>query len=71
MAADVNVTPTWKLARVATSGGSTGMFDVNRTKTSDLIVSIGPTFGGVPSDQLNEAHFLAKQQSNLFTTIAH
>jgi hypothetical protein len=67
IAADANLTPTWKLIRVSTSGGSTGMFDVNRTSTNDVIVSIGPAFGGVPSDDLKEEHFLAKQQSNFFS----
>lgn len=67
LAADANVTPTWKLIRTSTSGGGTGMFDVNRSSTNDIIVSIGPTFGGVPSDALKEEHFLAKEQSNLFS----
>lgn len=64
---DANITPTLKLARVATSGGSAGFFDVNRSTTNDIIVSIGPSFGGVPSEALSETHFLAKQQSNLYS----
>lgn len=64
---DGNITPTWKLIRVAATGGSAGMFDANRSSTHDIIVSIGPSFGGVPSDALNQTHFLARQQSNLFS----
>jgi hypothetical protein len=67
---DGNVSPTWKLIRVTTSGGSTGMFDANRSNTNDIIVSIGPTFGGVPSEALDQTHFLAKQQSNLFSVFS-
>jgi hypothetical protein len=64
---DGNITPSWKLVRVATSGGSNGMFDASRSKTNDIIVSIGPSFGGVPSVELDQTHFLARQQSNLFS----
>jgi hypothetical protein len=64
---DGNITPTWNLVRVATSGGSNGMFDANRSKTNDIIVSIGPSLGGVPSPELDQTHFLARQQSNLFS----
>jgi len=64
---DGNISPIWKLVRVETSGGSTGMFDANRSKTNDIIVSIGPSFGGVPSEELNQTHYLARQQSNLFS----
>lgn len=64
---DGNITPTWKLVRVATSAGSSGLFDANRSDTHDIIVSIGPSFGGVPSAELNETHYLARQQSNLFS----
>jgi hypothetical protein len=64
---DGNISPTWKLLRVTAGGGAPGMFDANRSNTHDVIVSIGPSFGGVPSDALDQAHFLAKQQSNLFS----
>ena len=64
---DGNISPTWKLVRVAAGGGSSGMFDANRSRTHDIIVSIGPSFGGVPSDELNQTHYLARQQSNLFS----
>lgn len=64
---DGNITPTWKLVRVATSGSGNGMFDASRSNTHDIIVSIGPSFGGVPSAELSQTHFLARQQSNLFS----
>jgi hypothetical protein len=67
---DGNVSPTWKLVRVATSGGSTGTFDANRSSTNDIIVSIGPSYGGVPSEELDKTHFLARQQSNLFSVFS-
>lgn len=64
---DGNVTPAWKLVRIATGGGQPGMFDANRSKTNDIIVSIGPSYGGVPSLALDQTHYLARQQSNLFS----
>lgn len=67
---DANVTPSWKLARIATNNGALGLFDVNRTTTNDLIVTIGPAYGGVPSASLSEAHFLAKQQSNVLVAVS-
>lgn len=67
---DGNISPTWKLVRVTTSGGGVGMFDANRSDTHDVIVSIGPSYGGVPSEELNQTHFLARQQSNLFSTFS-
>ena len=70
VSADANISPTWKLVRVATSGGGTGMFDANRSSTNDIIVSIGPTFGGVPTEELEQTHFLARQQSNLFSVFS-
>lgn len=67
---DGNVSPTWKLIRVAAAGGAPGMFDANRSSTNDIIVSIGPSFGGVPSEELAKTHFLARQQSNLFSVFS-
>jgi hypothetical protein len=63
-----NLTPSLKLVRF-TGGTSTpvGLFAAERSHTSDLIVSLGPTFGGVPSRELDETHFLARQQSSLLT----
>ena len=37
-----NVTPTWKLVRVSANSGSTPFFSTGRTRTHDLIVTIGP-----------------------------
>jgi hypothetical protein len=37
-----NVTPTWKLVRVSANTGSSPLFGLNRTRTHDLIITIGP-----------------------------
>ena len=37
-----NVTPTWKLLRVSASSGSAPLFGMGRTRTHDLIITIGP-----------------------------
>ena len=37
-----NVTPTWKLVRVSSSTGSTPLFGTGRTRTHDVIITIGP-----------------------------
>jgi hypothetical protein len=37
-----NVTPTWKLVRVSANTGSTPLFSMGRTRTHDLIITIGP-----------------------------
>ena len=37
-----NVTPTWKLLRVSASTGSAPLFGMGRTRTHDLIITIGP-----------------------------
>jgi hypothetical protein len=37
-----NVTPTWKLLRVSANTGSTPLFGMGRTRTHDLIITIGP-----------------------------
>ncbi|GLH77124.1 hypothetical protein SSBR45G_20320 [Bradyrhizobium sp. SSBR45G] len=65
---DGNISPTWKLIRVGAGGSSPGMLDGARSNTNDIIVSIGPTFGGEPSEELDKTHFLARQQSNLFSS---
>jgi hypothetical protein len=44
---DGNISPTWKLVRVATSGGSTGMFDANRSDTHDIRQPDDSHLGGV------------------------
>jgi hypothetical protein len=37
-----NVTPTWKLLRVSANTGNLPFFSVGRTRTHDLIITIGP-----------------------------
>jgi hypothetical protein len=37
-----NVTPTWKLVRVSANAGATPLVNVGRTRTHDLIITIGP-----------------------------
>ena len=37
-----NVTPTWKLVKVSANSGSAPFFGVGRTRTHDLIITIGP-----------------------------
>jgi hypothetical protein len=37
-----NVTPTWKLVRFSANTGNSPMFAANRTRTHDLIITIGP-----------------------------
>ena len=37
-----NVTPTWKLLRVSANTGSSPLFGTGRTRTHDLIITIGP-----------------------------
>jgi hypothetical protein len=36
-----NVTPTWKLVRISANSGSTPLFNTGRTRTHDLIITIG------------------------------
>ena len=37
-----NVTPTWKLLRVSANTGSSPLFALGRTRTHDVIITIGP-----------------------------
>ena len=37
-----NATPTWKLVRVSANTGSTPFFAIGRTRTHDVIITIGP-----------------------------
>ena len=37
-----NITPTWKLVRVSANTGSSPLFAAGRTRTHDLIITIGP-----------------------------
>lgn len=38
-----NVTPTWKLVRVTANNGNSPLFAAGRTRTHDLIITIGPS----------------------------
>jgi hypothetical protein len=49
-----NVTPTWKLVKVSNSGSSP-FFNTGRTRTHDLIITIGP-----PNQQTNNSHLAAQ-----------
>jgi hypothetical protein len=53
-----NVTPTWKLVRVSANAGSSPFFSTGRTRTHDLIITIGPQ-----NTQTNNSH-LALQVGN-------
>ncbi len=50
-----NVTPTWKLVRVSANTSSTPLFAIGRTRTHDVIITIGP-----PGQQTANTH-LASQ----------
>jgi hypothetical protein len=47
-----NVTPTWKLLRVSANTGSAPLFGLGRTRTHDLIVTIGPPTPATASTHL-------------------
>jgi hypothetical protein len=53
-----SVTPTWKLVRVSANSGASPFFNVGRTRTHDLIITIGG-----PSQQTANTH-LASQIGN-------
>jgi hypothetical protein len=38
-----NITPTWKLVRVSANTGNSPLFGAGRTRTHDLIITIGPS----------------------------
>jgi hypothetical protein len=73
-----NVTPTWKLVRVSSSTGSTPLFGIGRTRTHDVIITIGPPTQptanthlasqiGVSVSNANRAAISATTPSNTFT----
>jgi hypothetical protein len=47
-----NVTPTWKLLRVSANTGSAPLFGLGRTRTHDLIITIGPPNAATASTHL-------------------
>ena len=44
-----NVTPSWKLVNVSVNQGSLPLFSAQRSRTQDLLISMGPTADGQPS----------------------
>jgi hypothetical protein len=50
-----NITPTWKLVRVSANAGSGSFFGATRTKTQDLIITMGPPQGGAAGGGLSLA----------------
>jgi hypothetical protein len=50
-----NVTPTWKLVRLSANTGSAPFFGMGRTRTHDLILTLGPSAGsqGGKADMLH------------------
>ena len=57
-----NVTPTWKLVRVSANTGALPFFNAGRTRTHDLIITIGPS-EGARAQQASQTH-LASQIGN-------
>jgi hypothetical protein len=53
-----NITPTWKLVNVSANTGNTPLLNLGRTRTHDLIITIGPN-----NQQTNNSH-LASQIGN-------
>jgi|GEM_PF-2503395 len=47
-----NVTPTWKLVRLSANTGALPFFSAGRTRTHDLIITVGPT------SQAESVHFV-------------
>ena len=57
-----NVTPTWKLVRVSANTGSAPFFGVGRTRTHDLIITIGPN-----TPETNNVHLSSMITSGVAT----
>lgn len=58
-----SINPTWKLVRVS-GGGSAPFLTTGRTRTHDLILTFGPSKGGlVPSDTAQQQALLQQQGS--------
>jgi hypothetical protein len=49
-----NVTPTWKLVTY-TANTSSPLFNAQRTRTQDLLITMGPSAGGAPSQAVQNA----------------
>jgi hypothetical protein len=55
-----NVTPTWNLIRISANTGSLPFLDATRTRSHDLLITIGPTKKKQPAPEAQNAH-LASQ----------
>jgi hypothetical protein len=61
---NASVTPTWKLIRVSANTGSGSFFGIGRTRTHDLIITIGPD-----TTATSNAHFSSQVSSGIATSI--
>ena len=52
---NANVTPSWKLVRVSANQGSTPLFGFQRTRTQNLLITMGPTTPAGPSQAQQNA----------------
>jgi hypothetical protein len=50
-----NVTPSWKLVNVSVNQGSVPFLSAQRSRTQDLLISMGPTTDGQPSIAVQNA----------------
>jgi len=50
-----NVTPSWKLVRVTANQGSLPFFSAQRSRTQDLLITMGPSAAGAPSQEVQNA----------------
>ena len=57
-----NVTPTWKLVRFSANTASSPLFNVGRTRTHDLIITIGPNSNA--TDNVHLANQIGSAVSN-------
>lgn len=51
-----NVSPTWKLVRVSANTGSNPLFSAGRTRTHDLIITIGPPTQATANSHLAQVY---------------
>jgi hypothetical protein len=63
-----NVTPSWKLVRVSADQGSGSLFNAQRTKTQDMIITLGPP---APDGQLAQAAQNAILASQIGQSVAN
>jgi hypothetical protein len=51
-----NITPTWKLIRVASGNGNLPLGSAGRTRTHDLLITFGPAFKPGTANIAQNAH---------------